>query len=180
MVITFQGKESFKIVQGDLSLVLNPESKTAADITLFTSGGKEVSDKSGFVISGPGEYEVKGVSIKGFLSEGKDKKINTIYMMNVESIDICFLGSLSSEELSPEILEQLEDIDILFSPVSAYKLAVSLEPSIVIPMDYTPETLKKFLKEVGDDNKSAEEKLVIKKKDLEGKEGEVVILKQEL
>jgi hypothetical protein len=179
MVITFQGGNSFKISQGDISVVLNPKSKTSADLTLFNTGLEDTSEKSGFVISGPGEYEVKEVSVKGFLSESPEKKINTIYIVNFEGINLCFLGSLSNAELSTETTEQLEGIDILFAPVSNYKIAVSLEPSIIIPTSYNPESLNKFLKEAGEDKIDAMDKLVIKKKDLEGKEGEIVVLKEE-
>jgi hypothetical protein len=178
MVITSQGGDSFKISQGELTVAVNPKSKTAALITLFSVGRGDTSEKAGFVVSGPGEYEVKGVSIKGFLSEGPSGRINTIYMLDVEGLNLCFLGNIANPELSAETLEQLEDIDILFAPVSVYKLAVSLEPSLIIPTDYTPETLKKFLKEAGEDV-SPIDKLVVKKKDLEGKEGDIIVLKAE-
>jgi hypothetical protein len=56
----------------------------------------------------------------------------------------------------------------------AYKLVVKLEPKIIIPMHYgevgEKDALKKFLKEAGEDIKPIE-KLTLKKKDLEGKEG---------
>jgi hypothetical protein len=179
MVITYQGGDSFKISQGDLSLALNPQSKVSADITLFSTGRRETSEKSGFVIHGPGEYEVKEVSVKGFQSEGEEGKINTIYMINFEGMNLCFLGPLASETLPAETLESLEDIDILFAPVTASKLVVSLEPKVIIPMRYTPETLKKFLKDAGEDSPAREEKLVVKKKDLDGKEGDIIVLKEE-
>lgn len=178
MVITSQGEDSFKITQGELGVALNPKSKISADITLFSSVRNETSEKSGFVIHSPGEYEVKEVSIKGFASTGETSKINTIYVVNIEGMNLCFLGELAGTELPPETKESLEDIDILFAPVSAYKLAVSLEPSIIIPTRYTPETLKKFLKDAGE-NVAPIDKLVVKKKDLEGKEGEIVVLKEE-
>jgi len=149
-----------------------------------------MSESKGFLINGPGEYEVKDVGVKGFLSETAydGAKLNTIYQISMEGINICFLGALSNPALSPETFESLEDIDILFvpiggngvlDPVVAYKLAVSLEPGIIIPMHYSKETLQKFLKEGGEDDIKSLDKLVIKKKDLEGKEGEIVILREE-
>lgn len=189
MIISFQGQESFKISQGDLAIAVNPKSKTSADITLVSSSDFKIENKEGaFVISGPGEYEVKDVVIKGFLSAGANEKVNTIYMMNFEGMNLCFLGALASPELAAETSESMEDIDILFAPISgdgvldaaqAYKLAVSLEPSIIIPMHYSSDTLKKFLKEAGEEEVKPIDKLVIKKKDLEGKEGEIVVLKEE-
>lgn len=188
MIIAYQGEDSFKISQGDLSLNLNPKTKSSADITLFSNGRKETADKSGFVIDGPGEYEVKGVTLKGFLSEGPDGLINTIYLISFEGMNLCFLGSLANSALSTKILESLEAVDILFVPVggdkvldpsSAYKLAVSLEPSVIIPMLYDKSALDKFLKEGGEKEGSSLDKLVVKKKDLEGKSGEIVVLNKE-
>jgi hypothetical protein len=43
-------------------------------------------------------------------------------------------------------------------------------------MNYDEKTLKAFLKEAGQDGVKSIEKLTIKKKDLEGKEGEIVVL----
>ena len=179
MVITYQGGSSFKISQGELSLVVNPKSKTSADITLFNVGKEDTSEKSGFVITGPGEYEIKDVSVKGFHSQSTSGKINTIYSVGFEGVNLCFLGDLDTDELPSDTLENLEDVDILFAPVSRQKLAVSLEPALIIPTSYTGETLKKFFKESGEDDIKSEDKLVIKKKDLEGKEGEIVVLKEE-
>ena len=188
MIISYHGAECFKISQGDLTLALNPQAKISADVTLFTTGRNETAEKSGFVIDGPGEYEVKDVFIKGFLSEGAGKKINTIYLISFEGMNLCFLGALGDPVLPTEILEAIEDVDILFVPIgggdmldsaSAYKLAVSLEPSIIIPMHYTESTLKQFLKEGGEEKVESLDKFVVKKKDLEGKEGEIVVLREE-
>ncbi len=197
MIISYQGVESFKITQGDLSLSINPlNSRVNSDITLISSSAFAGEGK-GFIISGPGEYEVKGVGVKGFLSETafSGKKINTIYQISFEGMNLAFLGALSNSQLSPEAFESLEDIDILFVPVggditkngaseildpaSAYKLAVSLEPALIIPMHYDVKTLKQFLKEGGEEDIKPIDKLVVKKKDLEGKEGDIVVLKEE-
>lgn len=169
MIISYQGVESFKISQGELTLAVNPQSKTAADITLFTKKRDETSDKSGFVIDGPGEYEVKDIFIKGFPDR--------TFLITFEGIKLCFLGASEKHE-------EVEDVDILFVPVyadssSAYKLAVSLEPRVMIPMQYDKVTLAQFLKEGGEEKVAPIDKFVVKKKDLEDKEGEIVVLKEE-
>lgn len=204
MIISYQGAECFKISQGDTTIAINPISKDSklkpttfgADITLIstdladTNGRGQTSrgEKESFIIEGPGEYEIKDVFIKGFLSEGLEGKINTIYFFSFEGLNLCFLGALANSELSDKTLEAIEDVDILFTPIGgkgvldsavAYKLAVSLEPSIIIPMHYTEESLKQFLKEGSQDKVEALDKLVVKKKDLEGKESEIVVLKEE-
>ena len=191
MIISYHGAECFKISQGNLVLVLNPQSKMSADITLFSANRAlpaEALAKAGFIVDGPGEYEIKDVFVRGFLSEGVNKKINTIYLISFEGMNLCFLGALSDPKLSDTTLESIEDVDILFVPVSgaetlepasAYKLAVSLEPSVIIPMYYTKATLEQFFKEGGEAKVESLDKFVVKKKDLEGKEGEIVVLKEE-
>ena len=211
MVISYHGAECFKISQGDITLALNPISKDSklkptrfgADITLITTNHPDFNgrdqtsrgDKSSFVIDGPGEYEIKDIFIKGFLSEGPGKKINTIYLISFEGMNLCFLGALANPTLPDETLEAIEDVDILFvpigvgdpakdgastlDPVSAYKLAVSLEPSVIIPMYYQKTALEQFIKEGGEAKVDSLDRFVVKKKDLEDKESEIVVLKEE-
>ncbi len=204
MVISYAGGECFKVSQGDLTLAFNPPSrdsklatsKFGADIALISLdhpdfNGKEnasFGEREPFVISGPGEYEVRGVAVRGFGTKTTyDKKdtINTIYSVALEGMNLCFLGALGSSDLPTEAKQELDNIDILFLPVggdgvlehaAAYKLAVQLEPKVVIPMHYKPDTLKAFLKEAGAEQVKAEDRLTVKKKDLEGKEAEVVVL----
>lgn len=215
MIISYQGVEAFKISQGDLVLAINPISRDSsyptknfgADVTLVTTNHPDLNgadqtsrgDKDSFIINGPGEYEVKDISIQGFPSEsqyGGEKRINTVYQISFEGMNLCFLGALGNPVLTPETLEALEDIDILFTPIggegvldpaAAYKLAVSLEPKLIIPMHYPTKSadaggktsLAQFLKEGGEEGAEKLDKLVVKKKDLEGKEGDIIILNEE-
>ena len=210
MIINYFGGQFVKIQFGDTILAFNPISKESslkptkfgADIVLTSvnhpdmNGVDQVTfgDKRPFVISGPGEYEVKGVFIKGFSSESgydKEKRLNTIYTVSLEGMTICFLGALNTTELPKEADEGIDGVDILFVPISgdgvldaarAYKLAVSISPKIMIPVNYgdggDKDALKKFLKEA-DENSKPEPKLTLKKKDLEGKEADVVVLERE-
>lgn len=210
MIITYLGAESVKVSFGDTVLAFNPISKDSslkpskfgADIVLSSlnhedmNGSDQVSfgDKKAFVISGPGEYEVKGVFIKGLPSEsgyGGEKRINTIYTVTLESMNICFLGAINNPELPAETDEAIEEVDILFvpiggdgvlDPVKAYKLAVDIQPKIIIPIHYgdigSKDALKAFIKEAGE-NPAPITKLTLKKKDLEGKEAEVIVLEKE-
>src|SRR3989344_3877486 len=207
MIITYQGVQSFKVQFGETTLSFDPVSKESkhkagsfgADIALVSINHPDMNgvaqasrgDKEAFMIKGPGEYEVRGVFIKGVSSVSRypftdsslaEAKINTIYSVNLEGMNLCFLGALSDQNISPDTHESLDGIDILFVPVDtlgaavAYKFAVSLEPSIIIPMHYDDKSLKVFLKEGGDEGVKSIEKLTVKKKDLEGKEGEIIVL----
>ena len=70
--------------------------------------------------------------------------------------------------------------DGVLNAMEAAKLAVKIEPKIVIPVHYgevgDKQALKIFLKESDSEDVKAIEKLTLKKKDLEGKDGEVIVL----
>lgn len=207
MIITYNGCQFFKIQQGEMVLAFNPVSKSSktgiisakfgADIVFVTTnhpdynGIEQVShgERKPFVIRGPGDYEVKEIFVKGLESKSElsgRKYVNTIYFLSVDGINIVFLGALAEAELSKEAREAINSPDILFVPIgnkgmldtkAAAILALSLEPKMVIPMDYDDASLKAFLKEMGEEKAEAVDKLTLKKKDLDGKEGEVVVLK---
>ena len=63
----------------------------------------------------------------------------------------------------------------------AYKLAVKRESALIIPIVFgsvgEKDALKTFLKEAGDDSQKPMDKLTVKKKDVTGKQGEVVVLR---
>jgi L-ascorbate metabolism protein UlaG (beta-lactamase superfamily) len=208
LVITYYGKQFFKITQGDLTVAFNPVSKNSksginthfgADLALVTTNHPDYNgtsqlehgDRVPFVISSPGDYEVKEIFIKGSMIEsnlGGKKFINTIYSLSIDNISIAFLGTPSGDNLNKEVLESINEPDILFIPVGgkdsgmidvkgAAKLASMLEPKLIIPMEYDKDTLKAFLKEMGDEKVEEIDKLTLKRKDLEGKEGEIVVLK---
>jgi len=205
MVITYQGGSFFKVQFGDITIAFNPVSKDSklkavrfgADIALVSvnhrdlNGVDQVSfgDRQAFAITGPGEYEIKEVFIKGFKSESKydkEDRLNTIYSVNLENMNLCFLGALSSKDLPTDANEAIEEVDILFvpigvdgvlSPSDAYKLAVKMEPKLIVPVYWGNEAaLKTFLKEAGEESVKAIDKLTLKKKDLEGKDADVVVL----
>ncbi|MBY0376782.1 MBL fold metallo-hydrolase [Patescibacteria group bacterium] len=205
MIITYFGKQFIKISQGEMTIAFNPVSKESksgitakfgADIALITTnhpdynGIDQVShgERVPFAVTGPGDYEVKEIFIKGIMSEatlGGKKYINTIYTLTVDGINLAFLGALSDGEISKDAREVIDGPDILFVPVGAKdlieakasaKLASSLEPRMIIPMDYDPASLKTFLKEIGEEKADVVDKLTLKRKDLEGKEGEVIVL----
>lgn len=207
MVITYNGGQCFKVSFGNTTIAFDPVSKNSkkfsaskfgADVAFISmkhpdfNGREQVAhgSKQPFVVDGPGEYEIGEVKAHGWgvktLYDGQ-AKYNTIYQVQLEGINILFLGALNEPELDPKILTDLGDIDILFVPIGggdvlevpqASKLAVKLEASLIIPMHYDKKALETFLKEEGAQNLKPEEKLTIKKKDLVGMEGgEIKVLK---
>jgi len=204
MVITHHGGQCFKVSFGDTTIAFDPISKKSklssvkfgADIAFISlnhpdmNGADEVAfgAKQPFVVQGPGEYEVGEVTARGYGVETlyEDvKRFTTIYQVNLEGINMIFLGALGTEAIDPQILGSLGDIDILFVPIgggdvldvpAASKLSTKLEARCIIPMHYNDEALKAFLKEEGVDSVKPLEKLTIKKKDLLEMESEIIVL----
>lgn len=209
MVITYQGVEAIKIQHGDLTVAFNPPSKDSkfsgtsfgADVVLITANHPDLNgaaqasrkEKEAFVIDGPGEYEVDGLFIRGFVSKtnyGGKMRINTIYTITIDGIHVAYLGALDEADLSSEAKEELGQADILFVPIGgdgvlnpadAYKASVKREPGIIVPIHYgevgEKDALKQFLSEGGQEDAKPVEKITVKKKDVDSKQGEIVVLK---
>jgi L-ascorbate metabolism protein UlaG (beta-lactamase superfamily) len=175
-----------------------------ADIALVSrnhpdmNGTEEVSfgNAEPFLIQGPGEYERAGVTVQGFLTKSQYKvpkgqldTVNTVYAVSLEGMTLVHLGALSDAVLSHEAREAIDDIDVLFVPVGgdgvltpaeAAKLAVTLEPRIIIPMHWSgmgePKSLEAFLKEEGGQDVETVDKLTLKKKDISEKGGAIIVI----
>lgn len=204
MVITYHGGQCFKVTFGDTTLAFDPISKRSqrtpvkfgADVAFVSMhhpdfcGTEQVTHgtREPFVVHGPGEYEVGDVTARGFAVsthyDGEDR-YNTIYQVQLEGMNMVFLGALGSADIDPTILGELADIDILFIPIggndvldvpAASKLAVKLEARLVIPMHYDQAALDAFLKEESAESTKPQEKLTLKRKDVHVMEGEIAVL----
>lgn len=207
MVITYHGGHFVRITQGDLTIAVNPFSKDSSfkplrfgsDLVLISANDPDMNgvenmsfgSREPFVINGPGEYEVQGVEVSGFLahkpygSKGAMSLLNTIYSVHLEGIHLCFLGGLGDAELSAPLYESIGRPDILFVPIGsgevltpsdAEKLATRLDARVIIPVFYDDKHLAVFKKECAAEGTVGLDKYVVKAKDVSDKEGEVVIL----
>src|SRR5437764_763688 len=107
MDITYLGHSSFKFKGKKTTVVTDPFDptmvglkfpKVEADIVTVSHGHPDhnatsLVGGSPFIVSGPGEYEIMGVSIIGVDSfhdgvKGKERGRNTIYNIEVEGIHI--------------------------------------------------------------------------------------------
>lgn len=180
-----------------------PSVRFGADIALVSrnhpdmNGVDEVAygEKVPFPITGPGEYERQGVVVQGFLSsskyglgKGEESAVNTIYSVSLEDMTLVHLGALADEDLPRAARENIDEIDVLFVPVGgdgvltpdkAHELAVALEPKIIIPIHYSgmgeAKALETFIKEGGSKSEKVE-KLTLKKKDLVGRDGSIIVV----
>lgn len=155
-------------------------------------GGKAI------LITGPGEYEISSIFIKGIPAfhdneQGKEKGRITIYTIEAEGIRFCHLGDLGQAQLTDQQLEEIGQVDVLMLPVGgggftitgqeASKIISQIEPKIVIPMHYHLPKLKikldgveKFLKAMGKNSITPQEKLQVKSNTLPKDGMEIVVL----
>lgn len=148
------------------------------------------------IIETPGEFAVKGMNVVGLETfhdekEGAEKGKNTVFIIETEEMRLCFLGDLAVEPSSDQF-GKIGAIDVLFIPIGgkytldgkkAAELARKIEPNIVIPMHYKIKGSavdvsdeKDFCAQMGNCPKSKVGKITLKKKDLEEKSLEVVLM----
>jgi len=184
MTITWFGHSCFRIESKEGSVLIDPFSKDIGlkpprirdDLVLVTHNHNDhnnlegVDSQTTMVINGPGEYEKNGIYVRGILSyhdkdQGKERGLNTIYVIRAEDMVICHMGDFGQSAFEKNQLDEIGSVDILMIPVGGtytidYKEAVKavgqIEPKVVIPMHYKLKDLKmdidgsdKFIKELG-------------------------------
>lgn len=216
MKIIWHGQSCFQIIahgvkENKATIVIDPFSeeiglklpKIQADILLVTHQHLDHNNinavsNSPFLITGPGEYEIKDIFIQGipaFHGNSKEHELEeiTIYTFEAENITLCHLGDLGQKELTDEQLERIGNVDILMIPIGgnftisaqeALKIMSQIEPKIIIPMHYQIPKLKiklsgldKFLKVLGIQSVEHLPKLLIKKKDISEEEAKIIAMK---
>jgi len=213
MEIIYLGHAAFLLRHKSVKVVCDPfdkqvgfsSAKVEADIVVSSHDHHDHNELSvvggePMVIKGPGEYEIKGVSITGVTSFHDDKQgslrgKNTIYTIDIDELRLCHLGDLG-HKLEEKHLNLMDGIDVLMVPVGGFytigpekamEVIKQVGPSIVIPMHYKTKehnqkmfgklaTVDEFVK-VSNMEARREKKLVVKKLDLP-EEMELVVLER--
>lgn len=210
MDIYWYGQACFKLKGKSATIIIDPfapeftglklPKDLEADVAIKTHDHEDHSNLKAVTgnpveIIGPGEYEVKGVSINGVQvfhdkKEGAERGKNTIYNIQIDGLNVVHLGDLG-HLLTEAQIQALGITDILLVPVGgtytidakdAAEVVSQLEPKIIIPMHYGYPGLKfplmgvdNFLKEMGTENIEPATKLSITKDKLP-EEPQVVVL----
>lgn len=210
MDIYWLGQACFKIKGKSTTVVIDPfnpqftglkvDKDLSSDVVLVSHQHQDHNFTQGvdgdpIIFSGPGEYEIKGVSITGVASfhdkvQGQDRGKNTIYHIFMDGVNLVHLGDLG-HVLTDDQMNLVEITDILMVPVGsvytidakdAARIIEQLEPRVVIPMHYKLPGLKfeldevdKFLKEMGAEGVTPQPKLLITKEKLP-EETQVILL----
>lgn len=198
MDITYLGHSCFRIRGNRAIIITDPFppglgytlGKQTADIVTVSHGDASHSYAQGITgahtIKGPGEYEIAGVLILGVTTyhdavKGQSKGKNTVYLFEVDGLNICHLGDIGHIP-TDEQMEQIGSIDILLVPVGgvstinanmAAQIIRKVEPKIAIPMHYKMakakrdlEPVENFLKEMAVTLTEPKPKLTVTKNSL--------------
>lgn len=126
MEVSYLGQDKYNLKTKTGSVQLTP-----GQLTLVHK--KEGAD---FVVNGPGEYEIEGMSVFGF-QIGK----RVVYVVQADEIRVLYLGELDPG-LGEQIAEKIENVDVVvvncreqegMGVQEAVKLIAKLEPYYVIP-----------------------------------------------
>ncbi|MDE1970663.1 MAG: MBL fold metallo-hydrolase [Patescibacteria group bacterium] len=206
MVITWYGEACFKIQSGDVTLKTDPFDKASAGLTTpyfnanvtllshATLPDFETYDDAGrnntSLISSPGEYEMKGMVVRGIQINMGGEGIDTAYVISWGDLKLIHLGFLNTAKINSRLMEACADADIMFVPIGkpyldagdAATIVNQLSPKIAIPMCYAVKGLSRkaedasaFLKELSV-SPEQQDKLTIKKKDITEEEHTEIIL----
>jgi L-ascorbate metabolism protein UlaG (beta-lactamase superfamily) len=172
MNITWYGHRCVRLEAKEGSILVDPFGKDAPgrgpklndDLILISPAVapvgvlEQIPDET-LVIRNPGEYERKGIAVRGIQAwqdtqQGKELGLATIYTVVADEMIVCHLGGMGQEKLTDEQSELIGDPDILIIPIgqgaldakAAAELATHIEPKIIIPVG---DGVEKFIKEIG-------------------------------
>jgi len=208
MDVTWLGQSCFRLRGKNAAVITDPYPPTLglklprqeAELVTVSHGHENHSYtqavRDAFEITGPGEYEVAGVSVIGFPTfhdsdKGAKRGKNTVYLIEIDDVRICHLGDLG-HPLDDADAEVVASADVLLVPVGgrsaitaeqAAEVVRQLEPRFVVPMHYaTPgvkvqlDGVERFLKEMAVTNVEPMPKLSVQATASEDWETKVVVL----
>ncbi len=212
MKLTWLGHACFKMEHGDgTSIITDPFDssvgytvpKESGDIVTcshdhFDHNYTDAVQGNPAVIDEPGDFNLKGIRIKGISSfhddaNGAKRGKNIIYVYSIDGLKVCHLGDLG-HALTREHVAQIGKIDVLLIPVGgtftidasgAMRTIDMLNPAVTIPMHYkTPvlsfslDTVDKFLSLAGEYQEVDNNSIEITKNNM-GKLSRVLVLSYE-
>lgn len=201
MEITHLGHSSFKIRGKSVTVVTDPYDpqmlgikfpKVEADVVTISHKHGDHNFPDGvagapLIISGPGEYEIKGAKIIGVSTyhdnvSGSQRGKNTVYRIFLDGVSLVHCGDLG-HKFDDTQLELLDGANILLIPVGGFytidaaiasEVVSQVDPNIIIPMHYHKPTLSAenfgklsgvdvFLKQMGKEGIVPQPKLTVSK-----------------
>ena len=171
MEVTYHGLSCVRLRGRDATVLIDPPqtslpglARNAPDIVVRTEGPTDperLRAREGHAqeVSGPGEFEVRGVGVFGVPAGG-----STVMRIELDDVRVVATGKLD-RQLTEDEIDALGHVDVLVVPVGggdalsateASKLVSAVEPSIVVPARFRStggaveyEPVDKFAKEMG-------------------------------
>lgn len=168
MDITYLGHSSFRIASKLATIITDPfdpkmvglkYTSTTADIITISHDHEDHNFTPAItgvkkILSGPGEYEIGGVSFIGLSTfhdgeKGAKRGKNTIFIIEADGLRLAHLGDLG-HDLSEKDVNAIGEIDVLMIPVGgeytlgpkeAATVARNIEPKIILPMHFKVDGL---------------------------------------
>lgn len=179
MEIEYKGGNCITITTKDVTIVVDGKLSMLGLKDLTGGAGViEVATQEDFVVGGdhvvidtPGEFETKGISVKGIsakrLIDFDGQERSTIYRVRIGDISLAIVGHIATP-LSDDQLESIGIVDILVVPIGgggytldahqAVEVVNKIDPKVIIPTHYSDsdidyevhqEGLSDFVKELG-------------------------------
>ncbi len=209
MEIKFYGHACVRIEEAGVTVLMDPFKEEIglklpplkADVVTVSHNGSAYNNVEAItgdpkIFSWPGEYETKGVHFRLIHSfhntkDNAEQLENNITLIHFKSIKLCHLGAQGTK-LTPEQLEKVGEVDVLFIPVGGNNLLAAkkakevieqIEPRVVIPVSYHTDgsklelgTLHDFLKEMGSKTEEPIGSFKFKRTDLPEDNSKIVVL----
>jgi L-ascorbate metabolism protein UlaG (beta-lactamase superfamily) len=148
MKISWYGNSCFLLEGQKAKVLLDPTPNTkGTEVDFVTLSKDSMNSDHELTFDWPGEYETKGVGVKGInIKNSKDENL-TAFILETGKMRICHLGSLD-RALTNEEISSFGDVDVLFLPVGgktvidakvAHKIADEIDARMVIPMCFDSE-----------------------------------------
>ncbi|MDA1279693.1 MAG: MBL fold metallo-hydrolase [Chloroflexi bacterium] len=192
---TFEVRSTTGIVIVDHEGELPAQSELEDENTVFVySKGDHTVHPTGqhHVLTGPGEYEIGGLSIRGVATPADDpaisNEVNTVYVVDADGLQVATLGNPGYQP-SAQSVQQIGSVDVLIlnsdsqglEPDELSTVIRNLEPKMVVPSGYDTESSKpgaamaRLLTELGVKNFEPTPRLTVSKTGLPDERTVVVL-----
>ncbi len=208
MDLTWLGGAATRMRTRSAAVVMDPYDKSAGgtmgrpDAHIITvshddplrNGTSQVAPAEGepMVLTGPGEYEIRGVIIEGVRSslrgDGDPTSLrSTLWLFEAEDLRVAHLGGMGVPP-SGDAMDVLSVADIVFVPIGlpdtlqgadAAKAVRAMEPSIVIPIGYDPAdqtALKAFVSAMAATPEEPVSRFTVNRRDIADETKRLVLL----
>lgn len=165
MQVKSYGNSTILLKSNKAKLITNPKSEgakvnlkaLAPEIVLLTEKN-ELPDDSFYVISSPGEFEVQDIFVYGYKSDlSGDNQQADVYMVDIAKVHLGIIDK-SVDKIRDWVLNEMNIANVLFVPLTegiGMKLSKvadfvnKIDPWIIVPMDYSKESLGEFIRIIG-------------------------------